>query len=119
LDKATEKLSRAKQVDGPVRRSHDDREARRLKEAGLAYFNLKQSELADLRRNDPRKVMLARLIRQRTSVANAWIARELALGHASSLSRYSGRVDKLDVDPELKNLIECLESRRDDNLPRF
>ena len=119
LDKAAEKLSRAKQVDGPVRRSHDDREARRLKDAGLAYFNLTQSELADLRRNDPRKIMLARLIRQRTSVANAWIARELALGHASSVSRYSGQADTLDVELDLRNLIECMESKRDDNLPRF
>jgi putative transposase len=119
LESGTEKLSRAKQVDGPIRRSHDAQEARQLKEAGLSYFNLQESELRNLRRNDPRKVLLARLIRQRTSVGNAWIARELALGHASSLSRYSGRDGDVDGDSGLKQLIQWLEKRTDDTLPRF
>ena len=89
LESAGEKLSRKKEVDGVIRRSHGEEEARRLFERGISYFGLSRSELVGLKRSDPRKVAIVQLIRRRTSVPNRWIARELALGHVSSVSRYS------------------------------
>jgi REP element-mobilizing transposase RayT len=120
LERATEKLSQKKEVDAVVRRSHDDKEARRLREAALAYFNLKESDLPNLKRNDPRKLMLAQLIRQRTSVTNAWIARELSLGHASSVSRYSRIPAEGQTGCDLSGLNKWLEEgQANDKMPRF
>jgi hypothetical protein len=89
VEKAGEKLSGDKEVDGTIRRSHGEKEARRLLERAMGYYGLEQVELAGLKRSDPRKVAMAQLIRRRTSVPNHWIARELGLGHVSSVSRYS------------------------------
>ena len=50
--------------------------------------SLEETKLKRLKRSDPRKIAIARLIRQRTSIPNQWIARELGLGHVSSVSRY-------------------------------
>jgi len=120
LGRATEKLSGKKEIDAAVRKSHDDKEARRLSEAALIYFDLKELDLPNLRRNDPRKLTMARLIRKRTSVTNAWIARELSLGHASSLSRYSRLPTEGHSDPNLSGLVKWLEERETDGkLPRF
>ncbi len=88
IERAGEKLSQAKEVDAAVRRSHDAEEAQRLLRRSLEYFGLEKAALVELKRSDPRKLAMARLIRTRTSVSNAWIARELSLGHVSSISRY-------------------------------
>ena len=47
-----------------------------------------RSTLAGLERSAPGKIAIARVIRARTAVGNEWIARELALGHLTSVSRY-------------------------------
>jgi REP element-mobilizing transposase RayT len=107
LERATQKLSGKKEVDAPVRRSHDDEEARRLIDAALRCFKLTKEDLPNLKRNDPRKLAMAGLIRRRTSVPNAWLARELSLGHASSLSRYSRAAG--DGQTAVSRLIEGLE----------
>ena len=101
LEAAGEKLSRGKAIDGAVRRSHDLEEAERLLRLSLEEVALERSALPDLKRSDPRKNAIARLIRSRTAVPNKWIARELGLGHASSVSRY------------------CSENFNHGNLPRF
>ena len=41
-----------------------------------------------LKRSDRRKIALTRLLRGRTAVPNEWIARELTMGHVTSVSRY-------------------------------
>ena len=101
LESAGEKLSRGKAVDGAVRRSHDLEEAERLLRLSLEEVALERSTLSALKRNDPRKIPIARLFRNRTAVPNAWIARELGLGHPSSVSRY------------------CSDKFKASNLPRF
>ena len=88
LDSAGERFRRGKAIDGAVRRSHDLEEAERLLRVGLEQVALERTALPALKRNDPRKIAIALLIRGRTAVANEWIARELALGHVSSVSRY-------------------------------
>ena len=87
LEGAGEKLRFAREIDAPVRRSHGEEEGRRLLKAGLQAFGLCMEDLAGLRKGDERKLALAAAIRTRTSVPNAWIARELHLGHVSRVSR--------------------------------
>lgn len=88
LEKTGEKFSKAKSVDGAVRQNHGENEARRLLGEALAHFRIGPDDLVKLKRNDPRKLAIARLIRNRTSVPNKWIAEELSLGHVSGVSRY-------------------------------
>jgi hypothetical protein len=87
LEQTSEKLSRGKQLDGVVRQSHNYDEAERLLHAGLLHFTLQPAQLGELKKNDLRKIALARLIRNRTTVTNEWIARALAMGHACAVSR--------------------------------
>ena len=88
LEKTGEKFSRAREIDGAVRRNHDANEARRVLLGAMTCLGINQSDLAHLRRSDSRKLAIARLIRSRTSVPNQWIVRELSLGHVSNVSRY-------------------------------
>ena len=87
LEGAGEKLRAGREIDAPVRRSHGEEEGRRLLKAGLEAFGLSAQELAGLKKGDERKMALAAAIRSRTTVPNAWIARELHLGHVSRVSR--------------------------------
>ena len=111
LETAGEKFSQAKEVDGAVRRSHGEDEARHLLQSAMAYFEIHQRDLVKLKRNDPRKLAIARLIRRRTSVPNKWIAEELSLGHVSSVSRYCSRKG---AGAELpRELIAWVETRKE------
>lgn len=101
LGSAGEKFRRGKALDGAVRRSHDLEEAERLLEEGLKQLALERSALSGLKRNDPRKIAIARVIRAQTAVANEWIARELALGHVTNVSR------------------SCSDKFKQGDLPRF
>jgi REP element-mobilizing transposase RayT len=88
MEQAGERLSKSKELDAAIKRSHGEEEASRLLRQGIEYLRLDERELRTSKKNDPRKVALAKLIRTRTSVPNEWIARQLCLGHASSISRY-------------------------------
>ncbi len=87
LEATGEKLRRGHEIDAPVRRSHGEDEACRLLEVGLKAFGMSREELPALKKGDERKIAFAAAIRSRTSVPNAWIARELHLGHVSRVSR--------------------------------
>jgi putative transposase len=88
LEAGGQKFSKGKEIDGAVRRNHDTNEARRVLVEAMWCLGLKEIELMRLKRNDSRKLAIARLIRSRTSVPNQWIVRELCLGHVSNVSRY-------------------------------
>jgi hypothetical protein len=62
---------------------------------------------ATLKKGDERKLALAAVIRQRTTVPNVWIARELQLGHVSRVSRC------WQTKPEEGSLVEQLLSKLD------
>ena len=64
-----------------------------LKALGASAGN---AALAALPKSDERKIVLACLLRERTSVSNDWIASRLAMGHPGSVSRMisAGRTDK-------------------------
>jgi hypothetical protein len=64
-----------------------------------------------MRKGDPNKVLVAALLRERTSVGNEWISKRLAMGHSGSVSRL---VVDSKSDPEasrkikkLKKLLKC------------
>ena len=63
-------------------------------------------ELAELRKGDERKALLAAVLRRRTAVATQWIAQRLAMGHPGSVSRQVGMVKS---DPKLLKKLNELE----------
>lgn len=91
---------------GPAAQAHDEHEAARLVASGLAELGLAASELAALRKGDPRKVALATLVRARTGVSNQWVAQCLAMGHDRSVSRLirQGR-----DNPEIREMVAQME----------
>jgi len=91
MERTGETFSRRKEVDAAVRRSHGEEEARSILEQALKHFGLLRESLGGLKKSDERKLAIARVIRQRTTVANSWLARELALGHVSAVSRCMNR----------------------------
>lgn len=107
IEKAGEKLSKAREVDASIKRSHGEEEACRLLRRGMEHFGLEETELRAIKRNDARKLAIARLIRTRTSVSNQWIARELSLGHVSSITRYCSKKNgSTALEKELTTLLE-------------
>ncbi len=88
LDAAGEKLPgfRGSRMEAAVERDHGLSEARRLLETGLRCLGLQAEELAGLKKGDARKAAIAAFIRAQTAVPNAWIARELQLGHVSRVT---------------------------------
>jgi hypothetical protein len=48
---------------------------------------LEISSLANIRKGQLEKVLVAALLRERTAVGNPWIAQRLAMGHSGSVSR--------------------------------
>jgi hypothetical protein len=52
------------------------------------------SYMPKLPKSDGRKVVLAALLRDRTSVGNSWIAKRLSMGHSGSVSRMIGTCRK-------------------------
>jgi len=90
LDGAGVSLRRRRPVDGAVRHAHDEARAQQLLKIGLEFFELDTARLGQLPKGDPRKLAIARVIREQTAVPNLWIARVLALGHVSRLRRSAG-----------------------------
>jgi hypothetical protein len=107
LERTSEKLSKAKEVDGAIKRDHDASEAWRILSKAMVCFGIGEADLARLKRSDPRKLAIARVIRSRTSVSNQWIAQKLSFGHVSSVSRYcSGNERESALDRELTDWLE-------------
>jgi putative transposase len=83
----------------PLFRAHDDKEARRLLDGGLAAAGLSARELDSLPGSDVRKVALASLILERTLARQSWIADKLAMRSAANVSqqvrRYRARRSRL------------------------
>jgi len=85
LKKPSAKKSRASEAP----KAHGEAEAGRLAGEALARLGLPADpkELAKLRKGDKRKVLVACLLRQRTTAGNPWIAQQLVMGHSGSVSR--------------------------------
>ena len=71
----------------PQRLAHDMKRAEDLANEGLRIAGLDAKQLAGLKGSDPRKVALARVIRQNTTASMGWIARRLEMKSAANVSQ--------------------------------
>jgi REP element-mobilizing transposase RayT len=103
MKKPSAKKSRASEAP----KEHGEAEAERLAIEALTRLGLAAvpQELAQLRKGDERKVLVACLLRQRTSVGNPWIAKRLAMGHSGSVSRLVMTANK---HPQTKRKLDKL-----------
>ncbi len=81
-------------VTGGAAREHGVGEAMRLvREMGkVLELPTKRSGLEKLRKSDERKVLLAALLKRRTTVGLKWISEKLVMGHPGSVSRLIGGI---------------------------
>ena len=86
---------------------HDEEAAIRLVQRGLEI--LQPGELAALPKNHPAKVALAAFVKRRTTVTNAWLARQLAMGSHSHVSRQCQGVA---TRPDAARWIKLLEESK-------
>ena len=72
--------------ESAITKSHDEQEAGRLVALGLAELGIKAEDLGKMPKGCAEKIALARVIKQRTSVTNAWLADRLKMGAATRVS---------------------------------
>ncbi len=91
-----------------VSRDHGEVEATRIiREMGkVLELPTKEAELMKIRKGDERKVLLAALMRRRTSVGLNWIAERLAMGHPGAVSRLVVGIGK---DKQVKMRLDEME----------
>jgi hypothetical protein len=82
---------------------HEERQAERLWEVGMARLGLSPKGLAALPKGAPEKRVLAWYIRSRTTVSNAWLAERLSGGHPANISGYIRSVEDA-KSPRLREL---------------
>ena len=89
VDKAKGVKARKHNKSECVRKDHGEKDAERLVQACATDLRLPTGavELAQLRKGDERKAILATLLRRRTAVGFEWIATRLQMGHSASVSR--------------------------------
>jgi putative transposase len=80
------KLSPQSGYSGPDNKDHGVKMAEAIVEAGLMHYGLQDENLGQLRKEDVRKVVIATLIRERTTVRLSWIAARLQMGVTSRVS---------------------------------
>jgi putative transposase len=85
----TRKVSSRKAPPGMAQRKFDESAAAALALEALTALGLPTmaEDLSAMRKGDLNKVLVASLLRERTSVGNGWIAKRLAMGHSGSVSR--------------------------------
>ena len=95
------------------KRAHDEARAEALLASGLAAAGLTQDEVARLPGSDTRKVAIARLIWEGTTMSQGWVSERLRMGSAANVSQQLRRgrdgAAQAPLPAELKRLIE--ESR--------
>ena len=77
---------------GKAIKQHDEKEAERLVRKGLRALNLTESDLAELRKGDERKCVLAWLAHTYSMAGHRWIGQRLRMGGPSHISVNVGRV---------------------------
>lgn len=84
---------RSRSYSGPAVEEHWRRTAEDLLAAGLAAVGLRAEELTDLRKTDPRKQLVAWLVRKNSTARNAWVSQQLGMGHEVNVSQAVRRVE--------------------------
>ena len=80
------KQGRAHRYSGE-KKQHDEKEAEEIVIRGTQVAGLKEEDWADLSGADVRKVALAQLVWQRTTVSQSWIAERLCMSSAANVSQ--------------------------------
>ena len=99
--------------DDPVARSHDEAGAEELAVRALAAVGLPSDirALAELRKGEGRKILVAALLRKHTAAGNRWLAQRLAMGHTGSVSRligaFGGDSENQKKVRELESMLKC------------
>jgi hypothetical protein len=70
-----------------TQRAHDEKTAVQILRAGLTEARLQERELEALPGSDARKVRIARMIRDQTTVSMGWIAERLCMRSAANVSQ--------------------------------
>jgi REP element-mobilizing transposase RayT len=78
---------------GDQTQQHDVLDAERRVVETLQILGVQESDLTALKKGDPRKKVIAWVVRKNTSVRNAWIADRLVMGTPSNLPRQVHEVD--------------------------
>lgn len=84
---------RSAQADG-ARKAHDEKEALRLLEEGLKAVGLDLQTAQSLKGSDRRKVAIAKVIWQNTTVSMSWLAQRLSMKSAANASQQLRRWEK-------------------------
>ena len=101
---------------GGAKKDHGEAEAVRLVREAEKVLELPTDRRSTegLRKGDERKVLLAALLRRRTSVGLGWISEKLVMGHPGSVSRLVGGIAKnrelAKRLEELENMLKCEDS---------
>src|SRR4030042_1829387 len=88
---------------GDSKRSHDEQTAVELMEKALKLFSIKRTDLQLMKKSDPKKQVIAWLLKTKTSVPNIWIAEQLHMGFRTSISNAVKNIRE-NKNKELKNL---------------
>ena len=87
VERGVQKLRGRASRSAPERRSHDMAQAGEWIARGIAAAGLAREEMRRLPGSDGRKVALARLVWERTTMSQDWIASELGMGSAANVSQ--------------------------------
>jgi putative transposase len=92
LEKSGSSTDGTRNRTGEALRDHGEKQAEWMVRRALKFWKLPPGAdaLAKHPKSDGRKVALASLLRERTSVSNGWIAARLAMGHPGAVSRMLG-----------------------------
>jgi hypothetical protein len=113
VDKAKGVRARKRRTSECVGRDYGKLDAERLIETCGPRLGLPTDSegLAELRKGDERKALLATLLRSRTTVGFDWIAKRLAMGHPGSVGRQVGNVKRdrklKKRTVELEKMLQC------------
>lgn len=92
LKSAVRKLKGRGSRSAPERRSHDQAQAEEWLRQGIEAMGLSAEEVRGLRGSDSGKVALAKLLWERTTVGQGWIAEKLGMGSPANVSQQIRRL---------------------------
>jgi REP element-mobilizing transposase RayT len=115
MDQVTSKAKNKKSIAGAAINEHNEQEA----ESIIAKMSKKLklidqlNEWEKLRRNDPRKIIIAAMIRYKTTMTNQWLAERLQLGDSTSVSRFVNSFLRSKEAAKMKQLYEEITRCKD------
>ncbi len=117
MDQVTSKAKNKKSIAGAAINEHNEQEAESIIAKMCEKLNLIEqlNEWEKLRRNDPRKIMIAAMIRYKTTMTNQWLAKRLRLGDSTSASRLVNAFLRSKEASKMKQLYEEITRCKDSN----